>query len=270
VTRVLSGAALVVIAVGVVWFAPAPLFFLVAEGLLLLAFVEYARLARAVGLPIPAVASGAATLLASIGVTSRLWVEGIVAGQAVLLDATLMSTFVVLGALSLISWRGDRDALGRTAASVFPLLYLGLPIGALIAIREMRGPQGLFLLMLTVMVSDTAQYYSGRMFGKRPLAPAISPKKTIEGAVGGFVFGILLMTVAGHWWLPSVPTAIRAALGAVVVALGIAGDLFESMLKRSAGVKDSSSLIPGHGGVLDRIDALLFAAPIYYVVLKYV
>jgi phosphatidate cytidylyltransferase len=270
VTRVVSGAALVVIAIAVVWFAPAPLFFLVAEALLLLAFVEYAQLARAVGLPIPAVASGVATLLASVGITSRLWVGDVVTGQAVLLDAILMSMFVVLGALSLASWRGDRDALGRVAASVFPLLYLGLPIGALIAIRDMHGPQGLFLLMLTVMVSDTAQYYTGRAFGRRPLAPAISPKKTMEGAVGGFVCGTLLMVIAGHWWLPSVPASIRALLGAVVVALGIAGDLFESMLKRSAGVKDSSALIPGHGGILDRIDALLFAAPIYYVVLKYV
>ena len=120
-TRVLSGAALVVIAVGVVWFAPGPLFFLVAEGLLLLAFIEYARLARAVGLPVPVVVSGVATLLASIGITSRLWVEGVVAGQAVLLDAILMSTFVVLASLSLLSWRGDRDALGRVAASVFDL-----------------------------------------------------------------------------------------------------------------------------------------------------
>jgi phosphatidate cytidylyltransferase len=124
--------------------------------------------------------------------------------------------------------------------------------------------------MLTVMVSDTAQYYTGRLFGRRPLAPAISPKKTIEGAIGGFVFGTLLFVVAGHWWLEDVPLLVRAVLGAVIVALGIAGDLFESMLKRSAGVKDSSSLIPGHGGVLDRIDALLFAAPIYYLVLKYV
>jgi phosphatidate cytidylyltransferase len=270
VTRVLSGAALVVIAIAVVWFAPALLFFFVAEVLLLLAFVEYAHLARAVGLPVPAVVSGMATLLASVGITSKAWVGDAVVGTAFLLDVIMMSTFVVLASLALLSWRGDRDALGRAAASVFPMLYLGMPIGALIVIRDTHGPQGLFLLMLTVVVSDTAQYYTGRAFGRRPLAPAISPKKTVEGAIGGLVFGTLLLTIAGYWWLPSVPTYIRAMLGAAIVVLGIAGDLFESMLKRSAGVKDSSSMIPGHGGVLDRIDALLFAAPIYYVVLKYV
>jgi phosphatidate cytidylyltransferase len=266
VTRVWSGAVLVVIAVAVVWFAPAPLFFAVAEGLLLLAFIEYARLSSAVGYPVPAVVSGAATLLASVGVTSG----GTTVGTAVALDVVLMTAFVALAAIALTTWRGDRDALGRVSASVFPMLYLGLPIGALVAIRTMRGPASLFLLMLTVMVSDTAQYYSGRMFGRRLLAPVISPKKTIEGAIGGFVFGMLLMGVGGHWWLPDVSWAVRCVLGAALVALGIAGDLFESMLKRSAGVKDSSALIPGHGGVLDRIDALLFAAPIYYVVLKYV
>jgi phosphatidate cytidylyltransferase len=121
---------------------------------------------------------------------------------------------------------------------------------------------------VTVMVSDTAQYYTGRAFGRRLLAPAISPKKTIAGAVGGFVFGGLLLAALGRWWLPAAPAPLRIALGVTVVALGIAGDLFESMLKRSAGVKDSSALIPGHGGVLDRIDALLFAAPVYYIVLK--
>jgi phosphatidate cytidylyltransferase len=270
VTRVWSGAALVVVAVAVVWFAPAPLFFAVAEALLLLAFVEYSRLSRAVGLPVPAVASGAATLLASVGVTSTRWIGDTIVGTAVALDAILMSAFVALAALALTTWRGDREALGRVAAAVFPMLYLGLPIGALVAIRTTRGPEGLFLLMLTVMVSDTAQYYSGRLFGRTPLAPAISPKKTVEGAIGGFVVGMLLMAVAGRWWLPDVSGLVRILLGAAIVALGIAGDLFESMLKRSAGVKDSSALIPGHGGVLDRIDALLFAAPIYYVVLKYV
>jgi phosphatidate cytidylyltransferase len=270
VTRVWSGAALVVITVAVVWFAPAPLFFAVAEVLLLLAFIEYARLSSAVGYPLPVVVSGAATLLASVGLTSTRWIGDTVVGTAVALDAVLMTAFVALAAMALTTWRGDRDALGRVSAAVFPMLYLGLPIGALIAIRAMRGPTGLFLLMVTVMVSDTAQYYSGRLFGRRLLAPVISPKKTIEGAIGGFVFGMLLMAVAGHWWLPDVSWPVRSVLGAALVALGIAGDLFESMLKRSAGVKDSSALIPGHGGVLDRIDALLFAAPIYYVVLKYV
>ena len=186
------------------------------------------------------------------------------------LDLVLLTATIALGALSLPRWRGGPDALPQTAAAFLPLLYLGLPVGSLIAIREMRGPEGLFLLMLTVMVSDTAQYYSGRAFGRRPLAPAISPKKTIEGAIGGFVFGTAFLAVAGHWWLADVPLGIRVALGAAIVALGIAGDLFESMLKRSAGVKDSSTLIPGHGGVMDRIDALLFAAPVYYVVLKFV
>jgi phosphatidate cytidylyltransferase len=188
------------------------------------------------------------------------------------LDIVLMSALVALGALTVALWHdtGGANALGLAAASLFPSLYLGLPVGAMIAIRETHGREALFLLMLTVVVSDTAQYYTGRALGRRPLAPAISPKKTVEGAVGGFVCGALVLAALGEWWLPVVPIALRAVLGATVVALGIVGDLFESMLKRSAGVKDSSTLIPGHGGVLDRIDALLFAAPVYYVVLKYV
>lgn len=272
-TRVVSGVVLIALAVGIVWLAPAPLFFLFAELLLVLAFVEYARLAAAAAVPVPLVASGVATVVASMGVTSSVRIGDEVLANAIALDAVLMSAFVVLAALSLMSWNeqtDDKRALARAAAAVFPMLYLGVPIGALIALRTLRGREALFLLMLTVMVSDTAQYYSGRAFGKRLLAPSISPKKTIEGAVGGFVFGALLLSVVGEWWLPQVPAPLRALLGVTVVALGIAGDLFESMLKRSAGVKDSAALIPGHGGVLDRIDALLFAAPIYYVFLKYV
>ena len=265
-TRVLSGAALVVLTIGLVWFATPLLFLLAGEALLVLGFVEYVSLARAVDIDLPAwpVGIGVASTAAAL---SSAAAGG---GSPVALEVVLMTAAVAIGALVLPRWRGGRDALPLAAASLFPILYLGLPVGALVAIREMRGPQGVFLLMLTVIVSDTAQYYTGRMFGRRPLAPAISPKKTIEGAIGGFVFGTLLLAVAGHWWLPDVAWPIRSLLGAAVVALGIAGDLFESMLKRSAGVKDSSSLIPGHGGILDRIDALLFAAPIYYVVLKYV
>ena len=268
-TRGLSGAVLVAIAVTVVWFAHPLVFFAVAEALLVLAFVEYARLAAAGGTPIPFAAACAATMLTSISVGGAHWIGDRLAGTGVALDAILVSGFVALAATTLTAWKGERDALGRAAAAVFPMLYLGLPIGSMLAIRTLPGREALFLLMLTVMASDTAQYYTGRAFGRRLLAPAISPKKTVAGAIGGFVFGVLLLAVAGEWWLPRFPIGFRALLGVALVALGIAGDLFESMLKRSAGVKDSSALIPGHGGVLDRIDALLFAAPVYYIVLKY-
>lgn len=265
-TRVLSGVVLILLAVSAVWFSPAWLFLLVAEALLVLACHEFAGLARGSQLPFPFVVS---TLAAALVCAS--FARAAFGGAAIVpLDLVCMTAFVTLGAMSLTSWRGGRDAVASVSASLLPCLYLGFPIGAMVAIRESTGPQGLFLLMLTVMVSDSAQYYTGRTFGRRKLAEMISPKKTIEGAVGGFVFGALVLAVVGAWWLPTVPLALRMLLGVTIVALGIAGDLFESMLKRSAGVKDSSALIPGHGGVLDRIDALLFAAPIYYVVLKYV
>jgi len=270
VTRVVSGAGLIIIAVAAVWFAPGWLFALIAAAVLVLAFGEYATLAAACGLPIPYAASGTATLLAGVGVASTRWAGDRLVANAALLDVLLMTAFVVLAASTLAEARPDREALGRAAAAVFPLFYLGLPIGAMVVVRDAHGPAALFLLMLTVMVSDTAQYYTGRAFGRQLLAPAISPKKTIEGATGGFVFGTLTMVILGAWWLPEMPPSLRAALGLTIVALGIVGDLFESMLKRAAGVKDSSALIPGHGGVLDRIDALLFAAPVFYVVLRWV
>jgi phosphatidate cytidylyltransferase len=251
----------VLLAAAVVWFAPALVFFLVAEALLLLAFREYLALARSSGLKVPAAAAAAAAALACAAFSRSL--------ATAPLDVVLMTALVVLAALAMTGWSRGKDALGSAAAAIFPCLYLGLPIGAMIAVREGDGPGPLFLLMVTVMVSDTAQYYSGRAFGRRLLAPSISPKKTIAGAVGGFVFGGVFLALAGLWWLPDASVPLRAALGIAVVAAGIVGDLFESMLKRSAGVKDSSALIPGHGGILDRIDALLFAAPIYYSVLKY-
>jgi phosphatidate cytidylyltransferase len=148
------------------------------------------------------------------------------------------------------------------------IVYVALPLAALVQIRLLAGPAAVFLILLTIMVSDTAQYYIGRAIGRRPLAPRISPKKTVEGAAGGFACGTLLFVLLGARWAPQMPWLARVAVGLAIVAVGIAGDLFESYLKRRAGVKDSSALIPGHGGVLDRIDALLFAAPVYYLALK--
>jgi phosphatidate cytidylyltransferase len=124
-------------------------------------------------------------------------------------------------------------------------------------------------MMATIVISDSAQYYTGRAVGRRPLAPSISPKKTLEGAIGGLVFGTLAFVIGARFVFAETPVALLVLVGASIAALGIVGDLFESLLKRSAGVKDSGALIPGHGGVLDRIDSWLFAAPVYYVFVRY-
>jgi len=158
--------------------------------------------------------------------------------------------------------------IARAAAAVIGAVYVGGPLGLLVAIHARAGWKVTLLLIATVVVSDSAQYYSGRAFGRRPLAPVVSPKKTIEGAIGGLLAAALFMALAGSRILIGEAPVPLAVLGMAMAAVGICGDLFESSLKRRAGLKDSSALIPGHGGVLDRIDALLFATPLFYLYLR--
>ena len=121
-----------------------------------------------------------------------------------------------------------------------------------------------------IATSDTAQYYVGTTMGRRRLAPVVSPGKTIEGGMGGLVAGAIVAGVSGPRLVPAfgLSAVDWAAIGATLALAGIVGDLFESLLKRGAGVKDASALIPGHGGALDRIDSYLFAGPVFYVVLR--
>jgi phosphatidate cytidylyltransferase len=181
----------------------------------------------------------------------------------------LMSAVLVVGALAVAHGTTEPGLLRGAAAAVFAITYIGLPLGAIAAVRAFAGREAVILLMVTIVISDSAQYYCGRAFGKTLLAPAISPKKTREGAIGGLIFGTTAMAVGGRWVFPDAPLPLLVLVAATITALGMVGDLFESMLKRSAGVKDSSHLIPGHGGVLDRIDSWLFAAPLYYVFVRY-
>jgi phosphatidate cytidylyltransferase len=262
-TRVLSGAALIAFAIVVVWFAPLLLVEAVAFAVLFAAVEELIVLFTASGVRVPHWPTVVSALL-----TLATFSQIISARDSA--DVILMGVLIFMGIVMLASWRGGSGALATVSASLFPSLYLAIPIGAIVAIRESAGPAPLFLLMLTVIVSDSAQYYTGRLTGRRLLAPTISPRKTIEGAIGGVVFGTAVFAAVGAWWLPAVPPIARVLMGLGIVVVGIAGDLFESMLKRSAGVKDSSTIIPGHGGVLDRIDALLFAAPFFYVVGRFI
>jgi phosphatidate cytidylyltransferase len=160
-----------------------------------------------------------------------------------------------------VLWRGT--GIQDAAAQAVAPLYIGLPLGTLLAIHGQGGAPLTLMVIGAVVVSDSAQYYTGRAFGRTPLAPAISPKKTREGALGGLVAGTLFVVLVGRRFVAASTPAL-VGLGVGLVIAGICGDLFESRLKRASGVKDSSSIIPGHGGILDRIDALLFAAPVFY------
>jgi len=175
-----------------------------------------------------------------------------------------------------------RGTFVEWALSAAGTLYLGVPLFAAIAMRKMDGsieagwlddladwaslgwaaaPRGLAWLLVVILItwlSDSGAYLVGRSFGRRPLIPVVSPKKTVEGLAGGFGAAALTGAVAVVLFGLDVSWAIGLLIGVVIGAIGVVGDLAESIMKRQAGVKDSGTLIPGHGGMLDRLDALLF------------
>ena len=148
---------------------------------------------------------------------------------------------------------------------LFGILYIGYTLGHFLWLRNQNDGALLVLFVLLVTwTGDTAAYYVGRTWGSRPLAPRLSPKKTVEGFLGGLVVAPLIAWLGHVWFLPTVTPVDCLILGLLFTVLGLLGDLSESALKRYAGVKDSGSLIPGHGGMLDRMDSLLLNAPVFY------
>jgi phosphatidate cytidylyltransferase len=249
-TRVISGAILAAAALAAIVFLPFVALRVLACVVAGLAADEYVRITTP--------ARGASRWVVVAAVVYACWWAAVPAPLSVVLLAIAVSVWLAFAVLR------ESRTLPEAAADLVAPLYIGAPLGMLVALQATWGPKATLLLIATIVVSDSAQYYTGRAFGRRPLAPTISPKKTVEGAIGGVVFGGLFMAVAMTYVFPATPVVVRVLLGLVIVLLGIAGDLFESRLKRVAGMKDSSSLIPGHGGVLDRIDALLFAIPVFY------
>jgi phosphatidate cytidylyltransferase len=165
-------------------------------------------------------------------------------------------------------------AAGRVAAAVAGWLYVAvlLVFVALMKKRLHHGGQWVVLTLTLVWLSDTGAYFAGRFLGPtfpRKLYEAMSPKKTVVGALGGALASVGAVVLAKLWYLPELDWSACALLALPANVLGQVGDLAESMLKRSVGVKDSGALLPGHGGMLDRIDALLFAAPYVYVYASY-
>jgi phosphatidate cytidylyltransferase len=259
-TRLVSGVALATAALAAILFLPSSGLRVIACCVAALAAYEYLGIVE----PKRRAAIDALPILVLVALVCWSFSDGGQGSPGVVGVQPLLLVGLGWAALEAV-WR--RFGVARVRARLLAPLYLGMPLGMLAAVQMEGGRMATLLLIASVVVSDSAQYYSGRRFGRRPLAPTISPKKTIEGAVGGLLIGTAFMTVAGSWVFPEAGPGSLALLGVAVVVLGICGDLFESRLKRAAGVKDSSGLIPGHGGVLDRIDALLFAIPAYYVYL---
>jgi phosphatidate cytidylyltransferase len=183
-----------------------------------------------------------------------------------------------LGALLLLSFtllRGaDHESVTGAAATLLGAVYIGALGGTIAALRLLepleQGAFRILLLLAIVVFSDSFAFFVGHAFGRRRLAPGISPGKSVEGAIGGLAGGVLGAFLVRAIGLPELPATHTAALGALVAAMGIVGDLDESLMKRWAGVKDSGRLFPGHGGMLDRLDSLLFAAPALYYYFQYV
>jgi phosphatidate cytidylyltransferase len=162
--------------------------------------------------------------------------------------------------------------VGVTLLGVFYVMFLG---GFLISMRvgfELRPGLSTHLLgffFLVIMGSDVGAYFAGRAFGKHKLAPKISPGKTVEGLIGGILASIAFAVLAYFWFFPELPLQFSLPLAGVMSVVGVLGDLAESALKRGAGTKDAANILPGHGGLLDRLDSLLFNAPILYYFAKF-
>jgi phosphatidate cytidylyltransferase len=260
VNRILIGAAGLPIVLGALWVGGWWLFTLVAIAGAI-AVHEFVTMARPLAPLAPAAYSG--TLLAILGakVGGPVWMLG--GFMTCLLFAFVLNAFA----------KTRPPATASIGATVLASAWIGLGLGFIILLRRMLDhPQLIsFTVLLIVFAADTFAYFAGRLFGRHKLAPTLSPGKTWEGFVVGSLVGIFVAFVALYDDRDHYLVIWQAlVLGVAVVLTAVAGDLFESMLKRDMQVKDTGRLLGGHGGILDRVDALLFAAPAaYYIVVAF-
>jgi phosphatidate cytidylyltransferase len=260
--RVLTALVLVPVLVAIIGYAPSPCFLILVAGATVLALEEFFSLAVQSGFEVFRVSGHGSSML----LLAALYRSG--SNPWAVLVVLVASCFLFL-ALGLR--RGNRlsSVLPGAAATVLGLLYISLTLGLLVVVQTSTtfwgpGKQWLFFLLLVVWFGDTAAYYIGRGFGKHALAPQISPKKTVEGAMGGLLGNALAAFLGKQIFLSNAPLTQLLVLSILLGVVSQIGDLSESALKRGAGVKDSSNLLPGHGGMLDRIDGVLFATPVMF------
>jgi len=190
----------------------------------------------------------------------------------------ILSVFIILVLLLYELFNNKQSAVYNLGGTLVGVFYIGYFSSFLILIRQYFNTTGIFYntggyliisLFATIWICDSAAFFLGTAFGKHKLFPRVSPQKSWEGAIAGFVFAILTMIAAKAIILDSLSWTNVIWIGILIGIFGQFGDLVESLLKRDVGVKDSSSIIPGHGGVFDRFDSLLFAAPVVYLYLHF-
>jgi len=259
-TRVLTGALAVPIVVGIVLYGSPTLFFLLVALVVAGAAREYFE------------------MIALTGIEGFPWLGQIMSFLLLLGFFLNPGLVLVWGALAppvlfatwLLHEKNVKVALDQIAYTLLGVVYVGGLGGYYLLIRDSGDGAHLVLFLLTVIwLGDIAAYYGGRTFGRRPLAETVSPRKTLEGAAAG-LFGSFLGGLVGNFvFLPEI-SIVHCLLAAIICGIiGQFGDLAESLLKRHTGVKDSGNLLPGHGGILDRIDSLLFAGPAFYCYLRF-
>ena len=281
-TRVLTALVLIPVVVTLVLFSPTWAVALATALITILALREYFALGDAIGHRAYRLWTIFSALLFIYGqwigmniqnlVTSATPNVSVIGLQRDTLFLSLVSFLLIyifgITALTLWTRRPLVESLPSAGISFSALLLVAFPLSFAVALHGLpRGRRLLLFALAITWAADTTAYFVGRAIGKHPLAPHISPKKTWEGSVGGML-GSLLVAYAFHGWL-SIPIPHLLAMATLGNIAGQMGDLLESAYKRSAGVKDSGAMLPGHGGVLDRIDALILCIPViwYYLVL---
>lgn len=198
---------------------------------------------------------------------------GLVGGMAVTASFALpgservVFTAVLLAVLAAVLWRPRelRITWEPVAVTVFGICYVNWLLGYGFWLRDLPyGKEWVLLLIAVTWLGETAAYLVGSSFGRHRLAPVISPKKTVEGAVAQLCVSVLAAVAAQAWFFTALPLGHAVAVGGLLGIVGQVGDLVESALKRSVGTKDTGHMIPGHGGMLDRIDSLLFNTPVLF------
>jgi phosphatidate cytidylyltransferase len=187
----------------------------------------------------------------------------------IVLDIIVLN-IVISTLISLPKFKSDSSVWEIVFKQIVGIIYIPLFLSYIVLIRNQdNGVLWIFLLLIVVFVGDTGAYYLGSYFGQHKLCPAVSPNKTIEGALGGLAASLGSGALIKYLFLPLLPWGLSLLFFLCIGIAGQVGDLFESQIKRVAHIKDSGAILPGHGGVLDRIDALLFAAPMAYIFKEY-